>query len=93
MERKGNNVSFGFQGVRCRADCESALRALCIQPDSQSGGSDKANAPWNPIEPKQLVIVFSLRQDSYGMITDQGKIIDNKFVMILFDLCKYELSS
>ncbi len=29
------------------------------------------------------------------MITKQGKIIGNKnkFVMILFDLCKYELSS
>ncbi len=40
-----NFGSFGFQGVRCRADCESALRALCIQPDSQSGGSGKANAP------------------------------------------------
>ncbi len=31
--------------MRCRADCESALRALCIQPDSQSGGLGKANVP------------------------------------------------
>jgi len=35
--------STGFQGVRCRADCESALGALRIQPDSQSGGFSEAN--------------------------------------------------
>ncbi len=32
------NWFFWISGVRCRADCESALGALRFQPDSQTGG-------------------------------------------------------
>jgi len=60
---KGDSI--GFQGVRCGPDCESALGALRIQPDSQSGGFHQYNRLASPEIQKSLkgLIPSKLRRD------------------------------